>query len=254
MPRREATLTRWTLHHGDALSILPTLPTRSVDTVIADPPYSSGGMLRGDRAQPVHTKYVQSDSWSGHQLAEFTGDNRDQRGYLAWSTMWLSECRRLLAPGGVCAVFCDWRQLPITTDALQAAGFVWRGIVPWCKPNGRRTQGRYANSCEYLAWGTNGPRPLDAIPGALPGYYVQSTPPSKDRLHITEKPLALMRELVKIAPPDGLVLDPFAGSGATGHAALEEGRRFVGVELSDHYAQVTRDRLDAFLRQPPLPL
>lgn len=54
-----------------------------------------------------------------------------------------------------------------------------------------------------------------------------------------------MRELVKIAPPHGVVLDPFAGSGTTGVAALNEGRWFVGVEMqAEHCATITR-RLDS---------
>lgn len=52
-----------------------------------------------------------------------------------------------------------------------------------------------------------------------------------------------MRELVKIAPPGGLVIDPFAGSGTTGVAALREGRRFWGVEKTLEYARIATARL-----------
>lgn len=64
-----------------------------------------------------------------------------------------------------------------------------------------------------------------------------------DKRHITGKPTALMRELVKIAPPGGLVIDPFAGSGTTGVAALREGRRFWGVEKTAEYAAIATARL-----------
>ena len=229
------------LIHGDALAALRDLPDASIDALITDPPYSSGGMMRGDRIQDVHTKYVQTDSEAGHALAAFTGDNRDQRGYGYWCALWLSECLRVVKPGGVALLFTDWRQLPTTTDALQAGGWVWRGIVPWHKPNGRPTQGRFANTCEYAIWGTNGPRPLDALPNALRGFYQINTP--REREHITQKPLELMRSLVRIAPPGGTILDLFAGSGTTGIAALLEGRSFVGVELNEHYAQVACERI-----------
>ena len=70
-----------------------------------------------------------------------------------------------------------------------------------------------------------------------------------------------MREMVKIAPLDGLVLDPFLGSGTTGLAALTEGRRFVGVEQSPHYADAAAARfrdVEAGYRatpeQAPLPI
>jgi site-specific DNA-methyltransferase (adenine-specific) len=54
---------------------------------------------------------------------------------------------------------------------------------------------------------------------------------------------------VRICPEDGTVLDPFTGSGSTGVAALREGRQFVGVELSSHYADVAERRLRAELTQ-----
>lgn len=233
---------RLTLWHGDAFRMLCELPDASVDAIITDPPYSSGGMVRGDRTNGVHSKYVSNDSTSGNALTEFAGDGRDSRGYLAWVTLWLGECLRIAKPGAVAALFTDWRQLPTTTDAIQAGGWVWRGVVPWHKPSGRPVQGRWANSCEYVVWGTNGPRPLDSLGGsALPGFY-QASPP-RDREHITQKPLDVMRPLVRIAPTGGVVLDPFMGSGTTGVAAVLEGRRFIGCEQVEHFANVSRDRM-----------
>jgi site-specific DNA-methyltransferase (adenine-specific) len=62
--------------------------------------------------------------------------------------------------------------------------------------------------------------------------------------HPTVKPTSLMRWLVRLAtPPGGLVLDPFAGSGSTGVAAMREGLRFVGLELSEEYAAIARARI-----------
>lgn len=236
-----------TLYRGDAMAVLYELPSASVDAVITDPPYSSGGQFRGDRMQDVHTKYVASDSTSGHSLTAFAGDNRDQRGYAYWCALWLAECLRLTKPGGVCALFTDWRQLPTTTDVLQSGGWVWRGIVPWHKPNGRMTQGRYANTCEYVVWGTCGPREWEASE-TLPGFFQVNSP--RDRDHITQKPLAVMRELVRIVPEGGTVLDPFAGSGTTGVAALVEHRRFVGVELMGQHAETAANRLREAAMKP----
>lgn len=239
-----------TLYHGDALAVLAELPAAHVDAVMTDPPYSSGGMVRGDRIQDVHTKYVQSDSESGKWLSAFSGDNRDSRGYGYWCALWLSECLRITKPGGICALFTDWRQLPVTTDALQAGGWVWRGIVPWYKPAARPTQGRWANSCEYLAWGTNGPRELDGH--AFPGFYQASPPPSSEREHITQKPVAVLRDMLRVVPPGGTVLDPFCGSGTTLEAAAASGRRAIGVELHDHFIQIAARRCALVTHEPEL--
>jgi len=232
---------RATLYQGDCLAVLPTLAAGSVDACFVDPPYSSGGMIRGDRMQEVHTKYVQTDSVSGKALDAFSGDNRDQYGYWFWVALWTNEIRRIAVPGAIMGMFSDWRQLPISTNALQSGGWVWRGIVPWHKPNGRPTQGRFSNTCEYLAWGTNGPRGLDGSP--LPGFFQISTPPSSDREHITQKPVEILEELVAIVPEGQTVLDPFMGSGTTGVAAIKTGRKFIGVEIEPRYFAIAKRRI-----------
>ncbi len=78
------------LLQGDALTILPTLEANSFDALITDPPYASGGLTAAARARPPSTKYCRD---GGH--ADFVGDERDQRGHLAWMQLWLSECARL---------------------------------------------------------------------------------------------------------------------------------------------------------------
>ena len=231
---------RVTLYHGDALAVLASLPSGSVDALITDPPYSSGGFTRGDRMADTTTKYLQSDSGNRERLEDFAGDNRDQRGYAYWCALWLSECLRVVRPGGVAALFTDWRQLPATTDALQAGGWVWRGIVPWYKPASRPQSGRFTASCEYLVWGSRGPMPIDYSADVLPGFY-QASPP-REREHQTQKPLDVMRQIARIAQR-GVILDPFMGSGTTGVAAVLEGSRFVGVETVETHAATAERRI-----------
>jgi site-specific DNA-methyltransferase (adenine-specific) len=230
---------RITLYQGDALAVLKALPSGSVDALITDPPYSSGGMVRSDRAQPGnHRKY----SGDAVELrAEFAGDSRDQRGYAFWCALWLGECLRIVKPGGVAVLFTDWRQLPATTDALQSGGWIWRGIVPWYKPNTRPQLGRFTAQCEYAIWGSAGAMTAAEGAGTLDGF-VQANP-VRDKEHVTQKPIDIMRHLVRIAPGDGVVLDPFMGSGTTGVAAALERRRFIGAELTDHYAEVAERRI-----------
>jgi site-specific DNA-methyltransferase (adenine-specific) len=233
-----------TIYHGEALGVLAGLPRGGVHALITDPPYSSGGMVRGDRTQDVHTKYVRSDSESGNALSGFTGDTRDAFGYWFWVSVWLAEAMRVVEAGGVAALFTDWRQLAVTIGGLQSGGFVYRGVVPWHKPNARPTQSRWANACEYVVWGTNGPRSLDHLGTyALPGWFVSTAPTSTERDHIAEKPIEVMRGLVKIAPREGVVLDPFMGTGTTLRAAKDEGRRAIGIEIEERYCEIAAKRL-----------
>ncbi len=71
--------------------------------------------------------------------------------------------------------------------------------------------------------------------------------------HPTQKPEALMRWLVKlVCPPGGLCLDPFAGSGTTGVACVQTGRRFVGVEMDAGYHEIAQKRIAAAQAETPL--
>ncbi|MBT2878570.1 site-specific DNA-methyltransferase [Streptomyces sp. McG5] len=80
-------------------------------------------------------------------------------------------------------------------------------------------------------------------PVYLPGHFTGSQPRGSNRQHITQKPVDMMRELVRIVPADGTVLDPFTGAGTTGVAALTEGCHFIGIEHSAKHANIARARL-----------
>ena len=232
---------RASLYGGDALAVLADLPSATVDAVVADPPYSSGGMIRGDRTTAgTHRKYSGTITEAG-ALTEFTGDSRDQRAYAYWSALWMGEALRATKAGGVLLAFTDWRQLPATTDAIQSGGWVWRGVVPWVKRSYRPQSGRLAAQCEYVVWGSAGAMPVDHSAPTHAGFFMANTPRNKE--HVTQKPLDVMRELVKIVPEDGTVLDPFMGSGTTGVAAMIERRKFIGVEMVEHYREVAVRRI-----------
>ncbi|MFJ5915022.1 DNA-methyltransferase [Streptomyces ardesiacus] len=237
-------MSHWTLHTGDSLRILSGIDT-PVDAVICDPPYNSGGRTMSERtSRTAREKYMTSGGrHHGFDLGDFTGENRDQRSYLAWLSLILAECYRLTRPGGAALVFTDWRQLPTTTDALQAAGYTWRGIAVWHKPAARPQPGRLKQDCEFIVWGSNGAMVPGNDPVYLPGHFTGSQPRGNNRQHVTQKPLDVMQQLVRIVPEGGTVLDPFTGSGTTGEAALIEGRSFVGIEQSPHYASIAQERL-----------
>lgn len=235
-----------TIYHGEALDVLVQLPAASVDCVMTDPPYSSGGMTRGDRMQSTIAKYRQTETAKWSTLPEFTGDTRDQRAYGFWSTLWLGECWRIAKTGSVCGVFTDWRQLPMTSDAFQAGGWVWRGIVVWDKGGGvRPQQGMFASQAEYVVWGTRGPRVGDQGVGCLPG--VLSHHPlyegRDEKEHIAQKPIPIMRALASICTPGGIILDPFMGSGSTVRAAKDLGLRSIGIEIEERYCEIAATRL-----------
>lgn len=229
---------------GNSLEIVREIPNTCVDAVITDPPYCSGGSSAAARQADPVSKYQQSgqkESWRS-----FGGDQRDQRSWGYWCSLWISQCARVLKDGGYFLMFTDWRQLPTASDVLQAGGIVWRGVIAWDKTEGARPPGKayFRHQCEYVVWGSKGalPRREDAL-GPWPGCFRVPVRQS-DKFHLTGKPTELMRELVGVVPSGALVLDPFAGSGTTCVAAKIEGRRFIGVEQDSGNVRIATERLD----------
>lgn len=239
-----------TLYQGEALEVLDALGEGMADAVITDPPYSSGGQFRGDRAMDTKTKYLSSSSSSQERTTNFGGDNRDQRSFHFWSTLWSAAALRVAKPGAPALFFTDWRQLPVSTDYLQAGGWVWRGVVPWAKKTARPQMGRFSAQCEYVVWGSAGPMAVEREVGCLPGFYEFAYP--SDREHVTQKPVDLMEAMVAICAPGGTVLDPFMGSDTTGVAAVRTGRRFIGCEQNAEYFAIACRRLEDAQRQDSL--
>ena len=177
--------------------------------------------------------------------ADFVGDERDQRSHLAWRRLWLAECSRVLKEGAPVLLFTDWRQLPLTTDALQCAGFTWRGVAVWDKTVGVQPQlGRFRNQAEYVVSGSKGNMPLGRRAPVLPGVIRESVRKA-NKHHMTGKPTDLMRQLVRICETGGRILDPFAGSGITLLAADLEGYNWTGIEMTAHYHATAKRRPDA---------
>jgi len=231
-----------TLYLGDCLDILPTLGT--VDAVVTDPPYSSGGFTRGDRMEDTRSKY-QSHRVFGREHPTFTGDNRDQRGWSHWMALWLGAAIRICTPGAMLCVFSDWRQLPCATDSVQAGGWIWRGVAVWDKVNARPMPNRFRAQAEFIVWATNGPKDFD-VDGAVyhDGVFAIQAPSSSERFHSTQKPVELLLQLVPVAPrPGQTILDPFMGSGTTGVACARLGRKFIGIEIEPRYFDIACKRI-----------
>jgi len=229
-----------TIIHGDSFAVMRGWPNGCVDAVVTDCPYSSGGQFRGDRNQRPSSKYVNTDSAVTYR-GEFSGDNRDQRAFLAWATLWLSQAHRVAKPGAVVLVFTDWRQLPTMTDAIQCGGWIWRNLVTWWKPGCRMQRGRFSSSAEYIVYGSKGvPTEGEKSPQNV---LVSKGVAGKDKTHIAEKPLWLMGELLGVTPAGSTIIDPFCGSGTTCIAAANTGRHFVGIEIDEGHCASARRRV-----------
>jgi site-specific DNA-methyltransferase (adenine-specific) len=227
------------LYHGNALTILPVLTAATIDAVVTDPPYSSGGVTLSARQSDPAQKYQVSGT--ARTYPPMLGDGKDQRSFTAWALFWLAECWRLAKDGAPILIFTDWRQLPSMTDAMQAAGWFWLGIVPWNKRSARPQMGKFRQQCEYVLFGSKG-RFVPASRACLPGVYDYPVI-TQHKVHLTSKPVPLLVDLLAVTAAGGTILDPFIGGGTTAIAAMQTGRKCIGIELSEAYADIAAKRL-----------
>ena len=207
-----------TLHNCDAYSWLRTAPSASVDAIICDPPYGTGGWQHTGGRVPTKVK----TEW-------------DQ-----WDHSWLEDGVRVSR--GAVGLFCPAVRLP---DLLAwVGGRKWR-LFFWAKSNPRPQFNKKA------AWGFE---PFVVIgddvpcsqPGKLTADYLLTAIETRNKLHPYQKPQRVMEWLVAACcPPGGTVLDPFCGGGSTGVACLNTGRGFVGIERDPGYFKAASERLKA---------
>ena len=213
-----------TLYCGDCRDV--DLPDASVDLVLTDPPYGQQiTHLRGVSAQTVN---IRADgARQGMRVVRQALKHSEP----SWS------------PDAHLLVFCHWESWPDFYDSIAPLAAIKNALIWWKNRGGMGDcEMEYARDYEVLLYGTRGRRKML---GKRPTAVIVGHPPvGTDRVHPTEKPVSLLRALIeRHCPPDGLVFDPFVGSGSTLVAAKLSGRRAVGVEIEERYCVIARDRL-----------
>lgn len=220
---RIETIGNATVYLGDCLEILPTLPR--VDAVITDPPYSSGGFQEAGKS---------SGSIGTRSDETIIGDNLSSRGYLRLMTRVLRASR-----AEEFYVFTDWKMWPYTFDAFEDAGIRVRNMLVWDKE--QMGMGMpWRNQHELIAYGK---RRSGEIRGGKHGNVLKAKR-SGNSSHPTEKPVDLIERILGNAQ-EGVILDPFMGSGTTGVACISMNRKFIGIEIEPRYFDIACERIAA---------
>jgi len=189
--------------HGDCLELLSEMPR--VDLVLTDPPYGMN----------YNTDSTRFKSPRGGCNANWGGIHGDQKSF---------NPKPFLDYSGVIIFGCNHfgQKLPIGTTLV------------WIK----RLDGNFGNflSDAELAW-MKGGHGVYCKRGPFP----QSI--ARDRLHPSQKPVELMSWCIEKSKIDGLILDPFMGSGTTLVAAKQLNRKAIGIEIEERYCEIAAQRL-----------
>ncbi|MBI5158903.1 site-specific DNA-methyltransferase [Candidatus Micrarchaeota archaeon] len=235
------------VHNGDCLEYMRTLPDACIDLIITDPPFNIG------------KRY---DSYA---------DNLKQDDYLSWCYAWLDECMRILNPNGSLYLF-NYPENNAYLKVYLDKKMRFRRWLTWhyhtntghSKRNYTRTQHSilfYTKSDAYtfnkddvaqpyknptdkriqklIAQGKNGTGPYDVFIFNI----VKNVSKEKTE-HVAQLPLGLVELFIKASSKPGqLVFDPFMGSGTAAVAAKRNGRNYLGCEISKKYCDIIKKRI-----------
>lgn len=245
----------WTLHLGDCLdpvSGLASLPDKSVDHVITDPPYDEHTHKAGRRGQ---TGYREKESSSRAEISRTRdlGFEPITEMQMAYAGVQFGRIVRRWA-----LVFCTVEMVSNWKAALEVGGLryirtcAWRKIGSTPQFTGDRPAQAFecivvAHAAGKTRWNGHGKH----------GWYehpiVLERGNGEVRLHTTQKPLGLMRELVDdFTSPGDIICDPFSGSATTAMACIQMGRRrrFIGWERDEKFHAIATRRLNGDEAKP----
>lgn len=241
----------YSMYHDDSFEFMRGMSPNSVDVAILDPPYSER-QHRGVRSSR-RNKMRDADTFACRTKRTvdlgFDHFTREQ--------CFITCSRLLILVKRWSIIFCDDDLLPVWRACAARAGLQVIRTGVWRRLGGapQFTGDRPASGVEFVVilhrpgrkrWNGGGHPAAWSFEDEMDRPVVWLEHPivanraghRSDRVHTTQKPLALMLELVRLFSNEGeIVFDPFAGSGTTGVAAIRLGRQFVGIErMGEHYA------------------
>ena len=231
-------MSKISLVNQNCFDFLKTVPDKSVDLVLIDPPYevSRDTNFQSGEAKGKDTDRFRVSMNFGDWDNNFTGLD-----------LVIKECHRRLKDGGTLICFYDLWKLTTLKEYFELANFKQLRFIEWVKTNPVPLNSKtnyLTNSREIAVVGVKKGKPTFNSEYDN-GIYKYPICHDKGRFHPTQKSVALLEDLIlKHSNENDTILECFAGSGATAVAAHNTTRNFIGCELSKEDFDKTVERFD----------
>jgi len=229
---------------GDAIEVMRSMPSGSIDLIITSPPYNirnstGNGLKRGG-----------SGKWKNAKLAsgyDSHSDNMPYDSYVKWQREAIAEMLRLLKDDGAIFYNHKWRvQGGLLQDRHEIIdGFPVRQIIIWQRHGGINFNPGYFLPTYEVIYLIAKPK-FKLAPGANKIGDVWKIGQERGNPHPAPFPEKLTDTIVSSTTAN-VILDPFIGSGTTAISALRYGRSYIGIDKSTEYIEMARNRISNFL-------
>ena len=213
---------------GDCIQHMKNMDEKSVDLVVTDPPYLM------DYNSGFRTK----------NKFEGGGSIMNDKNSETLISDYFEQCYRILKDDTHIYSFCSWHKIDFFKQEFEKH-FELKNILIWHKPGGGigDLKGSFMTDNEFVMFGHKGRRELNGKREGSVQKFAKVTP--SEMIHPTEKPVPLLKSFIqKSSNENEIVFDGFAGSGATGVAARECNRQFIGCELDERFFKIAKSRIE----------
>lgn len=221
---------QYLLKQGDCLKLMKSIPDKSIDLIVTDPPYLM-------RYKTGHRKDKNHDF-----CYEIYGDNDESLIENA-----INECYRVLKDNTAMYMFCNSNKVDFFKLCLEKSGFKIKNMIIWVKNNWTAGDLKAQFGKQYeIIFLVNKGRCLFNGKRITDVWYFDRVSGNK-QVHQNQKPVDLLEQcILKHSNENDVVLDPFMGSGSTGIACLNTNRKFIGFELDEKYFEIAKNRLESW--------
>jgi len=227
---------KYKLFLGDSYKLIKEIPSTSIDLILTDPPYNLSNYSTGN-IKLSWRKDINNDVATWDKV-EFKPSE------------WVSEFKRILKPTGNIFAFCSYNLIGKWHEAFDPEFDTFQFVV-WHKTNPvpKVLRAGFLNSCELIVcmwnkghtWNFSNQREMHNF---IESPICMGPERVKNPFHPTQKPVRVLEHIIKIASNEGdTVFDPFMGVGSTGVAALNLGRKFIGIEIDEKYFKAAERRI-----------